>query len=956
MDPVINEISKELAAIKNWDPETFNFSPPQINPNKIEPFVDSSFLSRPPKWEECRELAVNERGKRKRLNGAQLKDLREKGEFKVDSNFPGQVHTWKVSKILQKGTNKIKDDFKKGLARTGHQFIMSIPNRIYKGDFSLKNGLKNTLESLLDVPRLFIGKSSSTKKYTANQLEKDLLDFRLENLLTRILEQGGNNKFPLSEEIQLNIFICDEEEIRKKLQPSFEKFMQYWRNDKNKRIQHLTEKHKEKCNSKSEILQGVADEEAFILQTEIFRLISETLEPKEAENLIKLLTSLLIVRNTFEKHQKNLLDDKNKFLLNLEKEHSILCKDSDWKNKKLDEFVESWEKTNSVESLLLSISDEIDGQEKFLLDNNLDIEKSEEYKRKKKKGSVATEPERTYEFSFRIWNSDNWKIEKRNDHYVVEKYIRKSTKSVNGWRIINSSMRIGTYFNNGNFWLLANLWKGKFGLRSLFGLDPFETDYKVDTITGEKHPNLSVTWLGRLKNLWHHISNSRSTFEASPDTSILGKSFTRIFNLIWNYCIKGGIGTPLILIGHPLLTLCNTLFSVLGSVTSPIWAILLPLLQYLFEIIIYDFEAPSGQEYSVLPLIRLVFWKFLIKGLGLSLASISAVAVHGIAGTMIFIWTCVANAIRYAYDSTIYHLLLKHKSKIPLEDGFLVKRISGPGLSSNYYYLISHEVATNLLEYHLEKLEFEQYVIETRNKIATPMRKLSAYFEKYKEVGLQKNEDAEPIKTFQRTRAELDRRLDDIITKHWQNVGRREHFFETDKIKLSREDLAIALQRGSKITSTILSSTLFSQMSHNEVNSFWNNKNVASGDWESLTRTFFKEIFNNHILVPIEDTDLKGFSLIMEKTNMVNLAEELFNGEVSDDISHPRINYPNLENDNLPKPVTEPTTLENMFTNNPLEKMLYITKRKMDEFWSERKKQKELDKSKRTQYGSLEIA
>jgi hypothetical protein len=41
------------------------------------------------------------------------------------------------------------------------------------------------------------------------------------------------------------------------------------------------------------------------------------------------------------------------------------------------------------------------------------------------------------------------------------------------------------------------------------------------------------------------------------------------------------------------------------------------------------------------------------------------------------------------YDTTIYHLIIKRFARIPAHNGFLVRRISGPGLASEYFYQVS---------------------------------------------------------------------------------------------------------------------------------------------------------------------------------------------------------------------------------------------------------------------------
>lgn len=45
--------------------------------------------------------------------------------------------------------------------------------------------------------------------------------------------------------------------------------------------------------------------------------------------------------------------------------------------------------------------------------------------------------------------------------------------------------------------------------------------------------------------------------------------------------------------------------------------------------------------------------------------------------------------IRVLWDTAMFHLVIKNRGRIPASDSFVVKRIAGPGLASDYYYQVS---------------------------------------------------------------------------------------------------------------------------------------------------------------------------------------------------------------------------------------------------------------------------
>ena len=56
-----------------------------------------------PTFDELEEVSLDPHGDPRRLSEAQLKSVRQNGEFVVNSiHFPGQTHVWRLSEILQK--------------------------------------------------------------------------------------------------------------------------------------------------------------------------------------------------------------------------------------------------------------------------------------------------------------------------------------------------------------------------------------------------------------------------------------------------------------------------------------------------------------------------------------------------------------------------------------------------------------------------------------------------------------------------------------------------------------------------------------------------------------------------------------------------------------------------------------------------------------------------------------
>lgn len=77
---------------------------------------------------------------------------------------------------------------------------------------------------------------------------------------------------------------------------------------------------------------------------------------------------------------------------------------------------------------------------------------------------------------------------------------------------------------------------------------------------------------------------------------------------------------------------------------------------------------------------------------------------------------------RLAWDAAVFHLVIKKRGRIPASDSFVVKRIAGPGLASDYYYQIKPEQALASLEARMELDELGAYQHEIEQIIMQPTK------------------------------------------------------------------------------------------------------------------------------------------------------------------------------------------------------------------------------------------
>lgn len=111
-----------------------------------------------PDFHELDAVATDSKGEPKKLNQAQLECIQRIGEFQVDSvQFSGQKHTWKLTTILQKGSDRSTETLYQDLSYA-LQFIVVIAKECLVGPmFSVRESVNHLSEGLMNLFDIIIG-------------------------------------------------------------------------------------------------------------------------------------------------------------------------------------------------------------------------------------------------------------------------------------------------------------------------------------------------------------------------------------------------------------------------------------------------------------------------------------------------------------------------------------------------------------------------------------------------------------------------------------------------------------------------------------------------------------------------------------------------------------------------------------------------------------------------------
>ncbi|CAG2062638.1 unnamed protein product, partial [Timema podura] len=191
---------------------------------------------------------------------------------------------------------------------------------------------------------------------------------------------------------------------------------------------------------------------------------------------------------------------------------------------------------------------------------------------------------------------------------------------------------------------------------------------------------------------------------------------------------------------------------------------------------------------------------------------------------------------RLLWDTASFHLVIKKRGRVPASDSFVVKRIAGPGLASNYFYQVRPEQALAAFEAKLELDELAAYQHETEQTILQPQKDFSQFVEA----------------CFGPFSAQLSKTGPYLcLQKEGQDLVSALH----EKLERRRRDLQTGL--GVAVRSKIKLTTLeLKRLPINEED-YWESKGLSVHDWAGLAGLMYADIFSLDFLTPLDETDTK---------------------------------------------------------------------------------------------------
>ncbi|XP_044008897.1 uncharacterized protein LOC122852871 isoform X2 [Aphidius gifuensis] len=606
--------------------------------------------------------------------------------------------------------------------------------------------------------------------------------------------------------------------------------------------------------------------------------------------LVQQAQTVVLMHRAVETIQRKLHETKLTLKKKMITEHPILSRIVPWMRNKLCEieanFTDECEWSAHEEALLLCKQQNLQ-QTIYFLNRDLKFMREREPVLLKELRKVKT-PTRNYQWPIQIWLPRNWIVRRsfqgqseiiptilsntpttittpRADPsqpvYLVEREILHTTTTRwPMWRWINYISRTWCWTWNAMFLFgVAVPWCSRVSLRALLLVEPFTPDLELSQLNGTLFPRKSSqtpTLSSRLITLWRHISKSRTHFETEPDTGFIGKGMTRHINRLWNYGVKGLLGTICILFLFPIICILTSITSLIIAISAFIWMPIVTLIFYCFMGLFIDFDSPEKGRNRYFIIAEALIWNIFIQGLIQPILSlIVAIIICPLISFVILTFAVVRYWIRVIWDTAMFHFVIKKRGRIPACDSFVVKRISGPGLASDYYYKIRPEQALAAFEAKIELDELLAFQAETERLITQPQRDFTQFIEAcFSPFATSLSKTREPYKILEKEARDLVSVLHEKLDKRRKDLQIGLGISIKSKIKLTTYDLKIVIQQASIMLERLYPTHIFSRLNTSE-DDFWDNKGLGIGDWAGLAGLMFADIFSLDFLQPLDDTD-----------------------------------------------------------------------------------------------------
>eukprot|EP00727_Mastigamoeba_balamuthi_P014732 m51a1_g9885 hypothetical protein (1005) ;mRNA; r:21512-25394 len=813
------------------------------------------------------DVARGPGGALRRLSAEQRASVWARGEFSVASRaYEGQAHVWRLSGLLQKGTRPSLETLRGNLAAAAALLWVALPDCLVGRAFSVRRGLAQLLAALANTLALVVG---FVDRVCALDVGYQLRLAAKRRVLAPFFPDGrppprqaDRALLRAADGTQLSLrYVYARRQLGAALQGLVPGVVAAWATDKHAFIDGLL---REGALADP---QEMADECVRELNRRVLAAVrapDSPVPPDLREDVAVHLRAKLEAASCHRDLVAAVSDAEQRVRAALQEKNPIRGRCETWLRRQVEASsrrVEpalrsaAWEKLRAVMQ-----ADAAYTRELYSLVRHMEFREHEEAGlRKQLEGQL--EPQRVFTWGFYIWRPSKWHVRETSPgSWSCERWDYVEVKSSwLFWRWANFFVSMACFMKNTLFGLIfANMLYGPLGLHALFRRSKFSRGYYVDYRTGKllaNEPN-AATLCSRVADLWASISQSRSNFERTPDTGLIGKGVTRLFNLFWNYVVKGLVGTALVVLLQPPLTVANVMATVLLVLGTVLYIPVASLAVCLFNLLVYD-TSHTQRGFRVLPLVSEFFLRLFVLGLGqLLLALVSAVLVLPAAALAVAVFSVGRWVSRRCYDSVMYLLVVLPRARIPASNSFLAHRVQGPGLSRAFFRQIDPAVAVTCLQVALERLELDTYESETRRSIEAPLAALTAFGRSVLQpCGLELANGSPLYRRLARTQEELLEALGALLARRREAMPSM-GWARSGNIRLSQEDLNSALRLCEALVKDFVPQRVLSRIEPGRQAEFWRSHgDVAPGKWGALTAHLLGQTFGEGFLTPLEETD-----------------------------------------------------------------------------------------------------
>lgn len=868
-----------------------------------------------PNFEEADAVARDAKGRPPRLDQAQLRSIREHGEFEVGSRaFPGRTHRWRLSRAVQSGRVGAQRALLRDVALALRLLVVTARNRFDSHFLSLRSAwaaLSRACFLLLDA---LVGLPSVSASLLTSRLQEE----RVKHLVAELtIEADTENQLE-----QLCLFV--RYQIKKQ---TFEKchlgeerlptVPYVYRTPKGQLIDlrlyntellrcampflaHVLERELRgwfpafrealvaKLRAKKLTDSDIEKQAKVAVQDEYLRRVSdavgrdaglENLAPglgqllsEQAQAAVLIQRALDVVRDRTEHYVAQERD-------RLQEEFPVLSLIGPWMRSHLQAVQGQLEEEHCLEAheTALALC-----RERGLCQAAYFVARDLSFLREQAPALAAElarlrAPTRTFTWQTHVWRPSRWQVRRvggpssegglpggggdtlllgERPTYVAEKQSTRLTSTrLPMWRWGNFCHRTWAHTCNAMF-LLGILipWCSPLSLRSLVLPRPFMPDFEVNQEDGRLQPRKSSatqTLCSRLNRLWRHISKSRTDFEAQPDSGFVGKGLSRHLNRIWNYVFKGLVGTVLLVLLFPIVSLVVCLASLVAALLAPLWMPCVMLVFHLVMVLAYDFDSPAPERNRICVLGEAILWQGLVLGL---LQPVAAALVALILCPIAAGCIVLVALLRWV-GVRCWDALLFHS---------VVKRRARVPLGDSW--MVTRVAGPGLSQDHLFQVNPEQALAAFLAKVES--EQLLIYGQQTEKQIL------EPLKAYERfveqcfgpfaaTLArdrgpyrDLEAELSNMVSALKAEVDKRRRELQLGLGVGARQRTRMSATGGGLQVALAAGAGLAQQLLPRLPSAYWHERTLEEKDWLGLAAQLYSEVFSPEFLVPLLEDDV----------------------------------------------------------------------------------------------------